>query len=131
MRKLTVGQFRDALQSHKPVLQVHSSQDKIKMEDYVPLHPQVIKAVQPRLDGRDDDKPMFQYYSFYKWVKQQKILHARVSSHFILGDLRKFTEQYGDVIQWDQSNQAYILTQGVSGVEWAHYRHPLLGYMFT
>ena len=28
-------------------------------------------------------------------------------------------------MQWDQSDRAYILTHGVSGVEWAHYRHPL------
>ena len=37
------------------------------MEHYVPLHQQVIEAVQPLLDGRDDDKPKFQYYILYKW----------------------------------------------------------------
>jgi hypothetical protein len=36
MSKLTVGQFRAALQLEKPVLHVKSSQDKIKMEHYVP-----------------------------------------------------------------------------------------------
>ncbi|MGZ4847253.1 MAG: hypothetical protein ACXV7G_11215 [Halobacteriota archaeon] len=40
-------------------------------------------------------------------------------------DLRKFAEQYGDIIGWEQSNRAYILTHGVSGVDWAHYKHPL------
>jgi hypothetical protein len=47
-----------------------------------------------------------------------------------LGDLRKFAEQHGDVIGGDQSNRAYILTHGVSGVDWAHYKHPLPGYMY-
>ena len=52
------------------------------------------------------------------------------SSHFVLGDLRKFAEQYGDIIQWNESNRAYILTHGVSGVEWSHYKHPLPEYVY-
>ena len=85
----------------------------------------MIEALQPLLDGRSDDALMFEYNSFWMWVKRQKIPLSRVSDHFVLGDLRKFAEQYGDIIQWDQSNRAYILTHGVSGVEWAHYKHPL------
>ena len=50
---------------------------------------------------------------------------TRINSHFVLGDLRKFTEQYGDIIKWDQSNRAYIMTHGVSGVDWRFYKHPL------
>ncbi|MDD1725833.1 MAG: hypothetical protein LUQ34_03010, partial [Euryarchaeota archaeon] len=34
-------------------------------------------------------------------------------------------EQYGDVIGWDTSNRAYIITHGVSGIDWKHYKHPL------
>jgi len=45
--------------------------------------------------------------------------------HFVCGDLRKFAEQNGDIIQWDQSNRAYIMTHGVSGIDWKHYKHPL------
>jgi hypothetical protein len=33
---------------------------------------------------------------------------------------------YGDIIQWDQPNRSYIMTHGVSGIEWKHYKHPLL-----
>ncbi|MGZ4936696.1 MAG: hypothetical protein ACXV4C_09145 [Halobacteriota archaeon] len=39
----------------------------------------------------------------------------RVLGHFFASDLRKFAEQHGDFIGWDQSNRAYILTHGVSG----------------
>jgi hypothetical protein len=28
-------------------------------------------------------------------------------------------------LQWDQSNKNYILTHGVSGVDWRFYKHPL------
>jgi len=29
------------------------------------------------------------------------------------------------LMQWDQSNKNYILTHGVLGVDWKHYKHPL------
>ena len=50
--------------------------------------------------------------------------------NFGFGDLRKFTEQYGDIIQWDQSNRAYIMTHGVSGIDWKHYKHPLPEHVY-
>jgi hypothetical protein len=39
---LKVGQFRAALKTEKPVLLVKANQDKIRMEHYVPLCPQVL-----------------------------------------------------------------------------------------
>ncbi len=125
MMKLTVGQLREALRALKPVLHVKPSQDKIRMEHYVPLHKQVAESIQPLLDGRQDDELIFQHGSFWMWVKRQQISMSRFHGHFVLGDLRKFCEQHGDAIGWDQSNRAYILTHGVRGVEWSNYRHPL------
>ena len=63
-------------------------------------------------------------------MKREKIPLKRISGQFVLGDLRKFAEQYGDIIQWEHSNRAYILTHGVSGVEWAHYKCPLPEYVY-
>jgi hypothetical protein len=130
MMKLTVGQLRESVRAAKPVLRVEPQQDKIRMEHYVPLHPQVIEAIQPLLNGRPDDEPLFQHGSFWMWAKRQKIPMSRFSGHFVLGDLRKFCEQHGDTIGWDSSNRAYILTHGVSGVEWAHYKHPLPEHVY-
>jgi hypothetical protein len=45
--------------------------------------------------------------------------------HFVSGDLRKFAEQMADKIKWDISNKNYILTHGVSSVDWSNYKHPL------
>ncbi|MGA9079848.1 MAG: hypothetical protein WB581_06430 [Halobacteriota archaeon] len=36
-----------------------------------------------------------------------------------------FASSIGDVVGWNESNRAYILTHGVRGVEWSNYRHPL------
>ncbi len=60
----------------------------------------------------------------------QEIQLSRSNFHFVLGDLRKFSEQYGDVIGWNESNRAYILTHGVRGVEWSKYRHPLPEHVY-
>ncbi len=125
MMKLTVGQLRKSLRAAKPVLRVEPSQDKIRMEHYVPLHPQVVEAIQPLLNSRQDDELIFQHGSFWMWIKRQKIPMSRFDGHFVLGDLRKFCEQHGDAIGWDQSNRAYIMTHGVSGIDWKHYKHPL------
>jgi hypothetical protein len=125
MSRLQVGQFRHAIASEKPVLQVESSQDKINMAHYVPIHPQAVTFLQPLIEGREDDERMFDYQSFLMWIKREKIQMSRFKGHFVLGDLRKFAEQYGDIIQWEQSNRSYILTHRVSGVDWKHYRHPL------
>ncbi|MGA7470767.1 MAG: hypothetical protein WBW25_08055, partial [Halobacteriota archaeon] len=122
---LKVGQFRAALKTEKPVLLVKANQDKIRMEHYEPLCPEVVRAIEPLLDGRGDDELMFIYNSLVMWLKREDIPLSRVATHFTLGDLRKHAEQTGDIIQWDQSNRAYILTHGVSGVSWSHYRNPL------
>jgi hypothetical protein len=46
-------------------------------------------------------------------------------AHLWLSDFRKFAEQYGDVIGYDASNRAYIMTHGLSEIDWKHYKHPL------
>jgi integrase len=126
IRKLTVGQFRAALGLDPHMLDVLPQQDKIRMQHYVPLHPCVIDAVTPLLDGRNrkDDTRIFAHEYFDKWALRKKIplVHG---GHFVCGDLRKFAEQYGDIIQWEQSNRAYVLTHGVSGVDWRFYKSPL------
>jgi len=99
--------------------------DKIRMQHYRPLHPQVVDALQPLLNGRGDEEPMFKQLSFERWLKQQKMPLLHGCHQFLPGDERKFCEQHGDILQWDQSNKNYILTHGVSGVDWRFYKHPL------
>ncbi len=61
--RLTVGQFRQAMAADKPVLEVESSQDKVRMSHYVPLHPRVLEALEPLLAGRNDDELMLTHSS--------------------------------------------------------------------
>ncbi|MGZ4848727.1 MAG: hypothetical protein ACXVI1_11240 [Halobacteriota archaeon] len=125
IRKLTVGQFRRALTETPPVLEVLAEQDKIRMQHYVPLHSQVIEAVLPLVEKRRDEKAMFTHEAFDDWLRSRKIPLSRVNAHFVCGDLRKYCEQKGDVLKWNESNRAYILTHGVAGVEFTFYRRPL------
>ena len=59
------------------------------------------------MDKRLDDELMFKQLSFERWLKQQKVPLVHGSYHFVPGDLRKFCEQMGDILQWDQSNKNY------------------------
>jgi hypothetical protein len=86
---------------------------------YCLLHPQVVQAIEPLLNGRSDDKPIFKHFAFERWIRQHKIQLARSVNLFVVGDLRKYAKQYGSIIQWGLLQQAYILTHVVSGVEWA------------
>jgi hypothetical protein len=42
----------------------------------------------------------------------------------VSSDLRKYSEQQGDILQWDHANKNYILTLTVSGVDWRFYKRP-------
>ena len=95
------------------------------MEHYVPLHPQLAARMEILCDGSADSEHMFTLESFRKWAQTVRIPLTRCKSHFVTSDLRKFAEQQGDVIGWNESSRAYILTHGVRGVEWSNYRHPL------
>jgi hypothetical protein len=73
---------------------------------------------------------MFPVSALNQWLWKlrqvgREVSLTRCGGYFVLSDLRKFTEQHGDVIGWDSSNRAYILTHGVSSVSWSHYRNPL------
>ena len=107
--RLTVGQFQEALKTDKPVVDVLPWQDKIRMQHYCPLHPQVCDAVLPMLDNKETDELLFEQLSFQRWLRHlgTRLLHS--NARIVNGDLRKFAEQYGDVIEWDQSNRAHIL----------------------
>jgi integrase len=123
--KLTVGQARAALKCDPPVLHIEVDQDKIRMEHYVPIHPRLLPILTRLIEDRPDDELLFNYMSYQQWIKRNPILLSRTGKHFVCSDTRKFAEQYGDIIQWNQSNRAYILTHGVGGVDWGHYKHPL------
>jgi len=58
----------------------------------------MIRAIQPLLGRSSDDEALFEYDLLAMWVGRQQLLFIRVAAHFVLGDLRKFTEQYGDII---------------------------------
>jgi integrase len=120
--KLTCFQFREALKMEKPVLHVESSQDKLNTAHWVPLHPQVVEAVKPLLEGTDDDEPTFKHESFKMWVKREKIPLSRFDKNFFIGALRKWAEQHGDIIQWNETNRAHILTHGIGSTAFKHYK---------
>jgi integrase len=133
IERLTVSQLRAALKEEKQSLHVLAHQEKNRVEHYVPIHPTVAAAIEDVLKhdfGKKDDAELFfMFNSFIKWLERQKIPLPRVrdstKAHLWLSDLRKFAEQYGDIIGWDSTNRKYVLAHGMTGVDWEHYKHPL------
>ena len=52
MKRLTIGQFKTALNEEKPVLHVLAEQEKSRVEHYVPLHPAVVEVVKEVFKAR-------------------------------------------------------------------------------
>src|SRR5450759_334279 len=106
IQRLTVGQFRTALNEEKPVLHVLAEQEKNRVEHYVPLHPSVVNAISEVLAGdfgeKDDANLFFMFNSFQTGIERQKIPLMRVrdpsKARMWLSDFRKFAEQFGDII---------------------------------
>jgi len=128
--RLTIGQFEEAVKMKKPFVDILPEQDKIRMQHYCPLHPQVVNAILPLLEDPRDSERVFEQLSFQEWLKHTDVRLSHGGARIVNGDLRKFCEQEGDIIQWDQSNKNYILTHGVSGVDWKHYKHPLPEHVY-
>jgi hypothetical protein len=128
--RLKVGQFREAISQQKPVIDILPEQDKIRMQHYCPLHPQVVDAVRPLLDGRQNEERIFAQLSFARWLRKYRIPLRYGNQRFVPGDLRKYCEQQGDMLRWNESNRAYVLTHGVAGVQWSHYRNPLPEHVY-
>ena len=102
------------------------------MEHYVPIHPDLHHILAKMIENKADNSRAFEFVGYQMWLKRNRISLARAPGMmFTPSDLRKFAEQYGDIIRWDQTNRAYILTHGVSGIDWAHYKHPLPEYVYA
>jgi hypothetical protein len=76
------------------------------------VHPQLAGFMKILCDGKEGREPIFILESFRKWLQKQKIQLARCNAHFVVLDLRKFAEQQGDIVGWNESNRAYILPTG-------------------
>jgi hypothetical protein len=130
--KITVAQLRTALDSSPSILHVNPIQDKIRMEHYVPIHPDLHQILAKMIENKADDSRAFEFVGYQMWLKRNRISLSRVPDKtFTPSDLRKFAEQYGDIIRWDHTNRAYVLTHGVSGIDWSHYKHPLPEYVYV
>ncbi|MBO8182051.1 MAG: hypothetical protein H0Z28_04560, partial [Archaeoglobus sp.] len=138
-KRLRIDQFEEGLKLKSPTILVEAKQDKIRMEHYVPLHPDLLPFIKELLKIRKKQgkEKMFEYNSYEQLLKREKIPLQRGElikdpnkRHFVVGDLRKFAEQMADKIKWDVSNKNYILTHAVSSIDWSRYKHPLPEFVY-
>jgi hypothetical protein len=122
VQKLTVGQFRKALSQDPPVLKVEAKQDKIRMAHFVPLHSSLIESIKTLIEGKQDKDPMFEIVPLQTWLKNHHILMEKTEGHLMLKDIRKFFEQKSDEIGFNDSNKNFIMSHGVSSINWQSYK---------
>jgi len=70
----------------KPVVDVLPWQDKIRMQHYCPLHPQVVEAIRPLLDSRPDNALAFERLSFQQWLRYHEVRLIRSNVRIVMGD---------------------------------------------
>jgi integrase len=120
--RLTVGQFRHALESNPPVLTVEANQDKIRLQHYVPIHNNLIPHLNDLIGDRKDAEIMFNYNGLMRWLQHNPVPLSRITGNLQLKDLRKFMEQKSDEIGFTDSNKNFIMSHGVSSINWTSYK---------
>jgi len=120
--RLTVKQLKDALANNPPVLTVESEQDKLKMAHYVPLHPIHIPYIQDLIANRQDDERVFDIFQLQDWLRLHPQPLKHTAGKFEIKDLRKFFEQKSDEIGFTDANKNFIMSHGVSSINWQSYK---------
>jgi hypothetical protein len=120
--RLTVGQFRVALAQNPPVLKIEAKQDKLRMEHYCPLHPVLIPYLTKMIEGRKDTEKMFFICGLQSWLYRNPQPMKHTAGALNPMDLRKFFEQKSDELGFVDANKNYIMSHGVSSVNWRSYK---------
>jgi integrase len=120
--RLTVKQIKDALSKSPNVLTIEASQDKIRLEHYVPIHPTLISLLNESIHGRSDSESAFMYTDLMRWLFHNPVTLKQIDGKLELKDLRKFFEQKSDEIGFTDANKNFIMSHGVSSINWTSYK---------
>jgi len=120
--RLTVSQFKTALERDPHVLTVDAEQDKIRLQHYVPLHPVLIPIIEKIITGKNEDDLVFDYLGLQRWLKYHPISMSHTKGKLQQRDLRKFFEQKSDEIGFTDANKNFIMSHGVSSINWSSYK---------
>ncbi|MFZ1898066.1 hypothetical protein [Methanoregula sp.] len=120
--RLTVGQFRKALAANPNVLIVESWQDKIRMAHYVPLHPVLIPYLTDMIKDRANSERMFSTFGLQTYLVRHPMPLHKIQGTLDLKDMRKLFEQKSDELGFTDANKNYIMSHGVSSINWTSYK---------
>jgi hypothetical protein len=130
--KVSIQQLKEALSCSPPVLKVEAAQDKIGMEHYVPLHPNLIACLTDVMEDTDrfwDRLGMiggscraFDYLGAQRWLRDHPVAMKHTRGKLDLKDIRKFFEQKSDEVGFNDANKNFIMSHGVSSINWQSYK---------
>jgi hypothetical protein len=139
--KLSIQQLKEALSCSPPVLKVEAVQDKIGMEHYVPLHPNIVACLTDVI--HDTERPWdrlgkiggsyraFDYLGAQRWLRDHPVAMKHTRGKLDLKDIRKFFEQKSDEIGFNDANKNFIMSHGVGSIGWKSYKQFLPEKVFN
>jgi hypothetical protein len=114
------------------VLKVDADQDKIGMEHYVPIHPQLIPILTSIINEPDrfwdrtgqinGSYRVFDYLGATRWLRENPIQLKHTRGKLELKDIRKYFEQKSDEVGFNDANKNFIMSHGVSSINWQSYK---------
>ena len=121
--RLRKEQFAAAISSEPQILTVEAKQDKNRLEHLVPLHPVIIPYLERVLkhDMRECEN-FFDYLGLQRWLKFHPVSMKHTKGKVEVKDLRKYFEQKSDDIGFTDANKNFIMSHGVSSVNWQSYK---------
>jgi hypothetical protein len=121
MARIEREQISHALEQSPSVLMVKAEQDKIRLEHFVPLHPRLVQILRDTV-GNSNGSKLFLYDSLRRYLQRANIRLSRTDGHIQLKDLRKYFEQMSDELGFTDAHKNYIMSHGVSSVNWQSYK---------
>ena len=121
MARIDREQVSHSLSQSPTGLDVNAEKDKIRLEHLVPIHPNLIPVLQNIMDNGYASR-VFLDDSLRRYLQGANIPLSKADGRIQLKDLRKFFEQKSDEIGFTDANKNFIMSHGVSSVNWQSYK---------
>lgn len=92
------------------------------MAHYVPLHPGLISHITLLIKDKSEASLMFEIFPLQRWLRLNYVNLMRTAGKLELKDIRKFFEQKSDEIGFTDANKNFIMSHGVSSINWTSYK---------
>jgi len=92
------------------------------MQHYVQIHPILIPYINDLIAGKSENERVFDIFQLQDWLRLHPQPMKHTTGKLEVKDLRKFTEQKSDELGFADANKNFIMSHGVSSINWTSYK---------